>query len=65
MTGKVLIANADGSERARVSLAGGPFKTAAVVTGQDGTIFVAGEARRVYAFALPPAWCGAARGFMV
>src|SRR3990170_5875695 len=47
--GQVLIANADGSERVRVNLSGGPFKTASVVAGVDGTIFVAGEAKLVYA----------------
>ena len=47
--GSILIVNADGSQRARVSLSGGPFKTAAVVTDENGTIFVAGEAKRVYA----------------
>lgn len=47
--GKVLIVNADGSERARVSLSGGPYKTAAVISAEDGTIYVAGEAKRVYA----------------
>ena len=48
--GKILIVNADGSQRARVSLSGGPFKTASV-TVSDGTIYVAGEAKRVYALA--------------
>ena len=46
--GKILIANADGSERARVSLSGGPFRKATLVA-REGAIFVVGEARRVYA----------------
>jgi outer membrane protein assembly factor BamB len=46
--GAVLIVNADGSERTRLSLAGGPFNTVPAVSS-NGTIYVAGEARQVYA----------------
>ena len=46
--GEILITNADGSERARVSLAGGPFMTASVVADSTGFIHVVGE-ERIYA----------------
>ncbi len=49
--GQVLIVNADGSERTRVSLSGGPFETAAAVAAAVGgsTIYLAGQNKAVYA----------------
>jgi serine protease AprX len=47
-TGQVLIVNADGSERARLSLPDGPF-TLQPVAGADDTIYIASETKRLYA----------------
>jgi outer membrane protein assembly factor BamB len=47
--GDVLIINADGSQRAKRNLTGGPFYTAPVVLGSNGTIYFAGQTMRIYA----------------
>jgi outer membrane protein assembly factor BamB len=46
--GSVLILNSDGSERARGQLSGGIYQTSPVVSA-DGTIFLAKEAKLIYA----------------
>ncbi len=46
--GNLLIVNSDGRVRFKTALSGGPFTTPAVI-GADGTIYIAGQTRRVFA----------------
>ncbi|RMG99200.1 MAG: hypothetical protein D6706_05840 [Chloroflexi bacterium] len=46
--GTLVIGDTNGSERARLNLSGGPYKSRPTIAS-DGTIFVAGESRVVYA----------------
>jgi len=47
--GKLLIVNADGTERARVTLPGGGVYSTAPAIGADGTIYIANQSLRIYA----------------
>src|SRR3972149_3769930 len=47
--GKLLIVNADGTERARVTLPGGGVYSTAPAIGAEGTIYIANQSLRIYA----------------